>query len=117
MHPLGQGRAALLEPRSDPLDADIEKCYELHAHGQATPGDTTSYTVPTGETYTSFIFKSPWTTPVQGLRFRHLPDNAAVLHHWLLYSESANAADVAASSPCALQVQAGSCADKPARAR
>jgi Copper type II ascorbate-dependent monooxygenase, C-terminal domain len=71
-----------------PNDADIEKCYELRAHGQPMPGDTTKYTVPSGETYTSFIFKTPWTTPVQGLRFRHLPDNMAVLHHWLLYSES-----------------------------
>lgn len=71
-----------------PNDADIEKCYELRAHGQSMPGDTTKYTAPPGETYTSFIFKAPWTTPVQGLRFRHLADNMAVLHHWLLYSES-----------------------------
>jgi hypothetical protein len=91
---------------SDPLDADIEKCYELHAHGQPTPGDKTSYTAPTGETYTSFIFKSPWTTPVQGLRFRHLPDNAAVVHHWLLYSESANVADGSIDA-CALAGASG----------
>jgi hypothetical protein len=78
---------------SDPGDADIESCYELRAHGQTMPGDKTPYTVPIGETYTSFIFKAPWTTPVQGLRFRHRPDNVAVVHHWLLYVEHANAAD------------------------
>jgi hypothetical protein len=85
----GAGNTAL----GDPLDADIEHCYELHAHGQPTPGDTTPYSVPGGETYTGFIFKAPWAQPVQGLRFRHLPDNAAVLHHWLLYSESAAMSD------------------------
>ncbi|MEY4575318.1 MAG: hypothetical protein RL701_21 [Pseudomonadota bacterium] len=69
-------------------DVDIEKCYELRAHGVSAPGDQTPYTVPSGEFYSGFIFKAPWTTPVQGLRFRHLPDNAKVLHHWLLYSES-----------------------------
>lgn len=67
--------------------ADIETCYELRAHGAPTPGDKSKYAVPTGETYTGFIFKAPWTKPVQGLRFRHLADNATVLHHWLLYSE------------------------------
>jgi hypothetical protein len=77
----------------DPGDADIESCYELRAHGQPMPGDKTHYTVPIGETYTSFIFKVPWTTPVQGLRFRHRPDNVAVVHHWLLYVEHANSAD------------------------
>ncbi len=77
----------------DPLDVDIETCHELRAHGQPTPADKTKYAVPAGETYTGFIFKAPWTTPVQGLRFRHLPDNKAVLHHWLLYSESAPIAD------------------------
>lgn len=74
-------------------DADVETCYELRAHGQASPGDKTKYPVGSGESYTSFTFKAPWTAPVQGLRFRHLPDNAAVLHHWLLYSESAPVAD------------------------
>jgi len=77
----------------NPADADIETCYELRAHGQPVAGDKTKYAVGPGENYTSFIFKAPWTAPVQGLRFRHLADNAAVLHHWLLYSESAPMAD------------------------
>jgi hypothetical protein len=81
-----QGAAGSGEVSSAP---DIEQCYELRAHGQPTAGDKTRYAVPPDETYTSFIFKAPWTKPVQGLRFRHLPDNSAVLHHWLLYSESA----------------------------
>ncbi|HKU44203.1 MAG TPA: hypothetical protein VJR89_38850, partial [Polyangiales bacterium] len=70
-----------------------ETCYELRSHGQPTAGDKTKYKVPGGETYTGFIFKTPWTKPVQGLRFRHLPDNKAVLHHWLLYTEAAPMAD------------------------
>jgi hypothetical protein len=100
------GTAGAAGGASDPGDADIETCYELRAHGQATPGDKTRYTVPTGETYTSFIFKSPWTKPVQGLRFRHLPDNAAVLHHWLLYSETAMSAD-GSIEPCQLSGPTG----------
>ncbi len=83
-------------------DADIEQCYELRAHGQPTPNDKTKYSVESGETYTSFIFKAPWTKPVQGLRFRHLPDNASVLHHWLLYSESSSFPDGAIDA-CALE--------------
>jgi hypothetical protein len=97
----GTGQAGAAGGGSDPLAADIENCYPLRAHGQPTPADMTRYTVPTGETYTSFIFKAPWTKPVQGLRFRHLPDNVAVLHHWLLYSESAQVSD-GAIDPCAL---------------
>jgi hypothetical protein len=102
----GSAGAGAAGAGSDPGDADIETCYELRAHGQATPGDKTRYTVPTGETYTSFIFKSPWTKPVQGLRFRHLPDNAAVLHHWLLYSETAMSAD-GSIEPCQLSGPTG----------
>lgn len=86
--------------------ADIEECFELRAHGQATPGDKSPYTVPTGENYTSFIFKAPWSKPAQGLRFRHLPDNAAVLHHWLLFSETANVPD-GAVQPCDLDGPTG----------
>lgn len=87
-------------------DADIEECFELRAHGQPTPGDKTKYSVDSGETYTSFIFKAPWTKPVQGLRFRHLADNASVLHHWLLYSESAPSSDGAIEA-CALDGPTG----------
>jgi hypothetical protein len=87
---VGMSSAAPLMAGSD---TDIENCYELRAHGAQGVDDKTKYTVNGGETYTGFIFKTPWTTPVQGLRFRHLPDNAAVLHHWLLYTESANMPD------------------------
>lgn len=90
----------------NPLDADIEKCYELRAHGAPSPTDKTKYPVQTGETYTGFIIKTPWTTPVQGLRFRHLPDNKAVLHHWLLYEETAPFPDGAIDA-CALDGPTG----------
>jgi hypothetical protein len=88
-------------PPVDPTDAEIETCYELRAHGRPMPRDTSGYKLPPGETYTSFIFKAPWTQPVQGLRFRHLQDNAAVLHHWILYTENAPTADADIQS-CAL---------------
>ena len=85
------GQGTTVSPATS--DADIETCYELRAHGQPLPGDNTPYTVPAGENYTGFVFQAPWTKPVQALRFRHLPDNKAVLHHWLLYSEAAPLAD------------------------
>jgi hypothetical protein len=95
----GAGQGGVVPP--EVADADIEKCYPLRAHGAPAPGDQTRYAVPPGETYTSFIFKAPWTTPVQGLRFRHLADNETVLHHWLLYSESAARQD-GEIEPCSL---------------
>ena len=81
--------------------ADIEECFELRAHGQPTVGDKTPYKVPNGENYSIFTFKAPWTKPVQGLRFRHLQDNPAVLHHWLLFAEHAETAD-GSIAPCDL---------------
>jgi hypothetical protein len=98
----GQGGSAAV----DPADADIETCYELRAHGQPSPGDKTSYMVPAGETYTGFVVRAPWTKPVQGLRFRHLPDNKAVLHHWLLYAENGPASD-GDIDPCQLDGPTG----------
>jgi hypothetical protein len=82
--------------------SDIEQCYDLRAHGQPTPGDTTRYDAPTGETYTSFTFNAPWQKPVQGLVFRHLADNAAILHHWLLYKENDTSKLDSSISPCQL---------------
>lgn len=80
---------------------DIEECFELRAHGAPAPGDQSPYLVPGGENYSIFTFKAPWTKPVQGLRFRHLADNAAVLHHWLLFAEHAETPD-GAIAPCDL---------------
>ena len=91
---------------SDEKAADIEECFELRAHGQPTVGDTTPYKVPNGENYSIFTFKAPWTKPVQGLRFRHLADNAAVVHHWLLFAEHADAPD-GSIAPCDLAGPAG----------
>lgn len=100
---VGEGTAAV---GGDEKAADIEECFELRAHGASTPGDKSPYSVPAGETYTSFIFKAPWTKPVQGLRFRHLPDNVTVLHHWLLFSETGPVAD-GAVQPCDLDGPTG----------
>jgi len=99
---LGGAGAGSVSPRAP----DIEECYELRAHGQSAPGDKTKYMVPQGETYTIFTFKAPWTKPVQGLRFRHLPDNAAVVHHWLLFSEAGPGQDGAIDA-CALDGPTG----------
>jgi hypothetical protein len=102
----GTGTDPTMAATGEEKAADIEECFELHAHGAPTPGDKTPYMVPGGETYSIFTFKAPWTKPVQGLRFRHLADNAAVLHHWLLFAEHADAAD-GAISPCDLDGPVG----------
>jgi hypothetical protein len=80
-------------PTSGRPGADGETCYELRAHGQPVRGDTSSYTVPAGEHYTGFFFRAPWSTPVQGLRVRHLSEDSRFVHHWLLYADTADLAD------------------------
>jgi hypothetical protein len=69
----------------DPPPADAEECFELHAHNAQTPGDTTKFDVRAGEFYHNFVFKAPYDRVVTALSFDPLIDNAAVLHHWLLF--------------------------------
>jgi hypothetical protein len=65
-----------------------ETCFELHMHGQARAGDTSKYTIRSGEYYSCFFYKLPWNEPSEGVRFGNKFENEAVLHHWLLYTTS-----------------------------
>jgi hypothetical protein len=74
--------------------SDCEQRYTFHAH--ATGSDTTKYSVPSGsQYYASFMFSAPWgSKDVQGLKFRSIIDNKAIVHHWILYGvDSANTQD------------------------
>jgi hypothetical protein len=74
---------------------------QFRAHGQATPGDTTPFSVPAGaeSRYQCFYFRSPWNVPVHGLSFKSLHDNPAVIHSWRLYVSSSARPD-GALEPC-----------------
>ena len=74
------------DPLCAPQPGEQETCYELQTHGGQTPGDTTKYTIDSGEHYEQFYYKVPWPSGVQGTRFGAVYDNVAVLHHWLLFT-------------------------------
>jgi hypothetical protein len=63
-----------------------EICYDLLSHGGQTLGDTTKYTVKTGENYEQFYYNVPWKAGEVGARFGAKFDNIKVLHHWLLFT-------------------------------
>jgi hypothetical protein len=65
-----------------------ETCYNLLNHNANTPGDTTPYSVATGEHYEQFYSKVPWPAGMVATRFGSKLDNVAVLHHWLLFSSA-----------------------------
>ncbi|MEY4583276.1 MAG: hypothetical protein RL701_7979 [Pseudomonadota bacterium] len=66
---------------------DAEFCFNLVAHGGQSPvgQDKTPFQVPPSEFYHKFQFKVPYTTKMIGLSTKPIIDNAAVLHHWLLF--------------------------------
>jgi hypothetical protein len=79
------------DPYSPP-DSECDYIYELRAHGGQSPTDTTPYVAPTGgDHYEIFYFTPPWKEKVHVTRIEPIIDNAAVLHHWLLYQEEGNA--------------------------
>jgi hypothetical protein len=64
-----------------------ETCYEFKTHDSTTSVDDTPYDVgPDGEHYEQFYFKIPWGNDVVATAYATRIDNAAVLHHWLLFS-------------------------------
>ena len=67
-------------PAPDPTE--IERCYPLLAHNVPTPGDSTPYRVPSGESHACFVFDIPWTGDAQALSIRS--HQAPWVHHWLL---------------------------------
>ena len=68
-------------------------CYDLRAHGQPMPGDTSPYPVILGEHYVSFFYTAPWKVPSELVSWRTKYDNKALLHHWLLYTTVGNEMD------------------------
>lgn len=68
-----------------------EECFELRMHGAQSPGDTSEYTIESGEYYNCFYYKVPWDKPVEGTRFGNAFENEALLHHWLLYTTNSTA--------------------------
>jgi Copper type II ascorbate-dependent monooxygenase, C-terminal domain len=69
------------------MPPDVEDCWEIRAHANSTPGDTTPLTV-SGENYSSFYFDAPWPAGSQAVYFETLPgDHPEILHHWLIYAE------------------------------
>lgn len=73
---------------NDPL----MKCYEFRAH--AAGNNTMPYSVSTQpDQYTNFIFKAPWQGSMYSRSYRVLDGNAKVIHHWLLYKNSAAVAN------------------------
>ena len=69
-------------PTTDPN----ETCYELPMHGGQTAGDTSPFTIKSGERYHCFYYDVPWTEPVVATRFTNNFQNTALIHHWLLYT-------------------------------
>lgn len=71
--------------------ADCETFFDLTAHGQASPGDTSPFAVPSelsnnaGNLYQCFYFDVPYEGSPQGLWFTPIVDDDRVVHHWILY--------------------------------
>jgi hypothetical protein len=62
-------------------------CYEFKTHQSTTMVDDVPYDVgPPGEHYEQFYFKVPWPKDTVATSYATISDNAAVLHHWLLFS-------------------------------
>jgi hypothetical protein len=70
-----------------------EDCVEFRSHGAQVPGDESAFQVTNGERYMCFYFDAPWDQDMYGVRFEHIPDNEAVVHHWLLYEQLSPKAD------------------------
>jgi hypothetical protein len=68
---------------------DCEEFFTLTTGSKTNPGE--KYVVqPGGEEHPQFVFDAPWGTDnVQVLAYRPITDNPRVLHHWILYENSA----------------------------
>jgi hypothetical protein len=69
------------------VPAPGETCYEFKTHNSTTSVDAAPYDVGgDGEHYEQFYFKTPWPANSVATAYATKMDNAAVLHHWLLFS-------------------------------
>jgi cytochrome c553 len=79
--PAGDGSRGRLTPGPD------EQCFEFPVHDGQTDGDTTPYNVGgDGEHYEQFYYNVPWPADSVATSYATVIDNAAVLHHWLLFA-------------------------------
>jgi hypothetical protein len=60
-------------------------CFDLLAHDSQMPNDSSKFSVKAGEFYHNFVFKAPYNLPMWGLNVTGILDNAAVVHHFLLF--------------------------------
>ncbi|MDH5674367.1 MAG: hypothetical protein OEZ06_19735 [Myxococcales bacterium] len=65
-----------------------ETCYEFDVHAPGGPGP---FTVPTGESYHEWYYAVPWAPGDVWTRYGADFDNLQVLHHFLIFTSSANA--------------------------
>ena len=63
-----------------------ETCYEFKVHQSTTAVDEEPFAIPVGEQYEQFYYKVPWPADTVAVSYATVPDNAAVLHHWLLFA-------------------------------
>jgi hypothetical protein len=79
------------DPKSfEPLVAKAgETCWEFQTHGISSPTDKSKFTVPVDESYNQFYFNVPWPAGSVETRFGTDLDNKKVLHHWLMFTQSA----------------------------
>jgi Copper type II ascorbate-dependent monooxygenase, C-terminal domain/Copper type II ascorbate-dependent monooxygenase, N-terminal domain len=89
---------------------DAEFCFNLVAHNGQTPlaSDTAPFQVAPSEFYHKFQFKVPYTTKLVALSTKPIIQNAAVLHHWLLFHVLSDTGQDGQHADEVLGVQTGS---------
>jgi hypothetical protein len=86
-----EGPKANIDATGRIIAAPGEKCYEFKTHNSTTSVDATPYAVGgDGEHYEQFYFAVPWPADSVATSYATISDNAAVLHHWLLFSTLEN---------------------------
>jgi len=63
-----------------------ETCYEFKVHQSTTEVDDEPFGIPMGEQYEQFYYNVPWPADTVATAYATIPDNASVLHHWLLFA-------------------------------
>jgi hypothetical protein len=63
-----------------------ETCYEFKVHQSTTSVDDVPFAIADGEQYEQFYYNVPWPAESVAVSYATITDNAAVLHHWLLFA-------------------------------
>jgi hypothetical protein len=89
---------------------DAEFCFNLVAHNTQSPlaQDSTPFQVAASEFYHKFQYEVPYTTNLVALSTKPIIDNAAVLHHWLLFHVLSDTGEDGQHADELLGVQIGS---------